>query len=131
MLFKIKILTATMLLLCWTTCCQAASNGVLLKKGTPAPFSGYLFSEKTTQQIAEGWKVEREQNAILAKAYDDLKRESLESIHALQKEIVELNDALLADERRQQRARHRRSFWTVAASVAVTTAAGFIIHHNR
>lgn len=109
---------------------MANQAGTLVKRSEPAPFTGYLFTQKTTREIAQGWRDAEEQNKIINRAYEDLKRESLESVKALQAEIESLDAALKAEAKRQRRAQRRRGFWSVTASVLLGGVIGAVIHNN-
>ena len=119
-----------MCLMCWADCSTANQAGTLVKRSEPAPFTGYLFTQKTTRDIAQGWRDAEEQNKIISRAYDDLKRESLESVKALQAEIESLDAALKAEAKRQRRASRSKSFWNVTASLLIGGAIGAVIHNN-
>ena len=119
-----------MCLMCWADCSTANQAGTLVKRSEPAPFTGYLFTQKTTRDIAQGWRDAEEQNKIINRAYEDLKRESLESVQALQAEIETLDAALKAEAKRQRRAQRRRSFWSVASSLLIGGVIGAVIHNN-
>ena len=114
----------------WAGCSRANQAGTLVKRSEPAPFTGYLFSQQTTREIAQGWRDSEEQNKIINKAYEDLKRESLESVKALQAEIESLDAALKAEAKRQRIAQRRRSFWSVTTSVLLGGVIGAVIHNN-
>ena len=114
---------------CWAS--TQGSSGILLKIGEPAPYTGYLFNERTTRDIAEGWKTSKMEFEIISRAYEDLKRESLESIDALNKEIVSLNAAILEDAKRARRTRRHKSFKIVLISTLVGAGLGMVIHNNR
>ena len=109
---------------------MANQAGTLVKRSEPAPFTGYLFSQQTTREIAQGWRDAEEQNKIINRAYEDLKRESLESVKALQAEIESLDAALKAESKRQRRATRRRSFWNVTTSVLLGGVIGAVIRNN-
>lgn len=109
---------------------MANQAGTLVKRSEPAPFTGYLFTQKTTREIAQGWRDAEEQNKIINRAYEALKRESLESVKALQAEIETLDAALKAEAKRQRRAQRRRSFWSVTTSVLLGGFIGAVIHNN-
>ena len=119
-----------MCLMCWADCSTANQAGALVKKAEPAPFTGYLFSQQTTRDIAQGWRDAEEQNKIISRAYDDLKRESLESVKALQAAIETLDAALKAEAKRQRRVQRRRGFWSVASSLLIGGVIGAVIHNN-
>ena len=119
-----------MCLMCWADCSTANQAGTLVKRSESDPFTGYLFTQKTTRDIAQGWRDAEEQNKIINKAYEDLKRESLESVQALQAEIESLDAALKAEAKRQRRATRRRSFWSVTTSVLLGGVIGAVIHNN-
>lgn len=114
---------------CWAAT-QENKTGVKINKGEAAPFSGYLFTERTTKDIAQGWKDSEAQFRILSRAYDDLKRESLESVHELQKEVFALNEALLNETNKQRRANRRKTFWNVAGALLIGGAIGIVAHNN-
>ena len=119
-----------MCLTCWADCSRAEKAGTLVRQSEPAPFTGYLFSQQTTREIAQGWRDAEEQCKIINKAYEDLKRESLESVQALQAEIESLDAALKAEAKRQRRATRRRGFWSVTTTVLLGGVIGAVIHNN-
>ena len=119
-----------MCLTCWADCSRAEKAGTLVKRSEPAPFTGYLFNQKTTLDIAQGWRDAEEQNRIINRAYEDLKRESLESVQALQAEIETLDAALKVEAKRQRRERRRKNFWTATTSIIIGGVIGAVIHNN-
>ena len=116
--------------MCLADCSRAEKAGTLVKKAEPAPLTGYLFTQKTARDIAQGWRDAEEQNKIISRAYDDLKRESLESVKALQTEIETLDAALKAEAKRQRRERRRKTFWTATTSIIIGGVLGAVIHNN-
>ena len=68
---------------------------------------------------------------IISRAYEDLKRETLESANALNAEIITLNNALLGDARKARRERRRKNFWQISTAVIIGGVIGIAIHNNK
>lgn len=123
-----------MCLALWTPCLasnQVSSAGIRIERGAAAPFTGYLFTESVARDIAQGWKDAEMQVQIISRAYEDLKRETLESANALNAEIITLNNALLGDARKARRERRRKNFWQISTAVIIGGVIGIAIHNNK